>query len=175
MRAGFTIVELLISLALSAFIMMGVYGIFMGVLNTKEGLDVTNDNMRVIQSLQRMVSRDMRMMSSQQVADLPADLEEEEVIFAITTHNSLRFNKSIPVEVIYTLEEETFYRIERQRDMNYMMKLPLLRNVRDMIIENYDGREYTDVLNNKNYLFRFTFLYNEKQTQFLTGRLLEIK
>ncbi|MDR2883547.1 MAG: prepilin-type N-terminal cleavage/methylation domain-containing protein [Deferribacteraceae bacterium] len=172
---GFTIIELLIALALSAFIIMGVYSIFTGVLKTKEGLDVVNDDMRVIQSLQRIVARDMRMMSSGTVAELPADLEEEQIIFALISGNSLRFNKSMSVDIIYTLENETFYRIERKQEMNYMMKLPLLLNVTELLIENFDGREYTDVLNNNYFLFRFSFLYNNKPVEFLTGRLMDVK
>jgi prepilin-type N-terminal cleavage/methylation domain-containing protein len=172
-NSGFSLIELLIAITISAFVILGIYSMFSGVLITKDGIDRVNNDMHVMQSFQRLMARDIRMMHSKAVTNLPLETRDWQIVFSMHTQNSLRFNKSIPVEVIYTLEDGTLYRTERHPDMNYIMKLLIMKDISDIRVESYNGREYTANVQNNHNIFRFTFYYRDRLMSFTTGRLVE--
>lgn len=171
-KSGFTLIELLIAVAISAFIMSGIYVMFNSVINTKSHLETASDELYLFQSLQRLIARDIRMMSSG-AASFPPEASGEKRLFTLVTQNSLTFNKAISVDVAYVIEDSTLYREERLNHMNYVMRIPLVHGVEAWAIEYFDGSQYREGFRNGSYIFRFTFTVNGRQMGFVTGRLVE--
>ncbi len=175
-KRGFTLIEVMIATAVSALILVGVYSMFSGVVTTRSGLENANNGIIFTESLERLVARDIRMITAG-IPSLPPPQGNEERIMSFFTHDSLRFNKSLPVEVLYyidtSLDNGTLYRRERQRDMNYQMDMPLVRNVSEWKVETFDGSEYRENFMVNRYIFKFTFKIDDKQIQFITGRMVE--
>jgi type II secretory pathway component PulJ len=166
----------MIATAISAFILLGVYSMFSGVINTKNGLENTNNNLIFKETLERLIAKDIRMMTAG-VPLLPPPDSGEIRLLSMVTQNSLRFNKSLPVEALYyvdtTLDNGTLYRRERHLDMGYQMEMPLAKNVSECTVESFDGSEYFDGFAVNRFIFRFSFHINGKLLQFVTGRMVD--
>ena len=175
-RRGFTLIEVMIATAISAAILLGVYSIFNGVVSTRNGLENANNSLIFTEALERLIARDIRMAAAG-LPNLPPLRGGEERLMSLITHNSLRFNKSLPVEVLYyidtTLDNGTLYRMERQQGMNYRMEMPLAKNVSEYKVETFDGSQYLDGFMGGRFIFRFSFKINDKLVRFVTGRMVD--
>jgi prepilin-type N-terminal cleavage/methylation domain-containing protein len=170
---GFSLIEALIALAISSFVMMGVYTMFSSALRTDRGLNTANDDLIVREALQRLVSRDLRMMRGETVPDLPPDPQNER-LFAIVSQNSFTFSKGILVNVVYEVDNSTLYRTESRADMNYTMRMPLLHNVTAHQVESFDGSEYRDDFNPKHFIYKIGLTMDNRTIEFVTGRAVEL-
>ncbi|MDR2870223.1 MAG: prepilin-type N-terminal cleavage/methylation domain-containing protein [Deferribacteraceae bacterium] len=168
---AFSLMEALIALAISAFVMMGVYTMFSSAINTNSALDITNNDLMMQEALQRLIARDIRMMRSDN-ASLPADPQGKRVL-GIVSQNSLTFNKSLPVTIIYEVDNSTLFRRESRADMDYNMSMPLLDNVSAHSEQSFDGSEYRDDFDPRRYIYRFSFTFDNRTLEFTTGRAME--
>jgi prepilin-type N-terminal cleavage/methylation domain-containing protein len=168
---GFTIIELIIAVAISALIMAGLYVLTSGLINTKSGLDSANTDLVLSNSVELMISRDLRMMSSQ-AASNDNNSRNRDYLFTIQTYNSLTFGKALPVSVSYFVDNatHTLYRQEFSNDMNYNMLMPLVKNVSDPLVETFNGTEYRENFVRNGYIFRVSFMLNNRHISFITGR-----
>ena len=172
-KRGFTLIEVAVAVSISAIILVGVYSMFSGVVTTKNRLDNANNGIIFSEALERLIARDIRMMVDG-VPNLPPPNGGEERFMSVITQNSLRFNKSLPVEVLYyvdtTLDNGTLYRRERNLSMAYQMEMPLARDVSEWSVESFDGSQYRDGFTANRFIFRFAFKINDRPIQFVTGR-----
>lgn len=167
---GFTLLEMLIALAISSFLMLGVYSAFSGVVSTRDSLENANNDLILLSSLKQIISKDIQMMRTGAVQNLPVDIRKDQRVMAVITQNSLNFNKSLAVDVIYYVEDNTLYRLERHTQMNYSMRLPLLRNVDEWSAWTFDGSEYREDVKNNGHIFKFNFKVDGRVMEFVTGR-----
>ena len=58
--------------------------------------------------------------------------------------------------------------------MAFQMEMPLAKNVSECKVESFDGSQYHDNFNINRFIFRFTFKFNGKPVQFVTGRMMGI-
>jgi prepilin-type N-terminal cleavage/methylation domain-containing protein len=168
---GFTLLELLIALAISAVILLGSYSMFDGVLAAAGHLNRSGDKFTEVQAFERLILRDVRMMLKYGQADNET-INTEDLFFSMVSQNSITFNKSIPVSITYYLEEGAIYREEKNTSMNYLMRMPLLSNVASAKAEGYDGRDYGDEISEKTAIFRFSFTMDNASYSFTAARLL---
>ncbi|MDR2400420.1 MAG: prepilin-type N-terminal cleavage/methylation domain-containing protein, partial [Deferribacteraceae bacterium] len=103
-RLAFTLLEVLIALAISSVILIGSYSILDGVLAVSEHMTRSGDKFMEVQAFERLFLRDVRMMLKYGEADNES-ITDEDVFFSIVSQNSLTFNKSIPVSISYYLDE----------------------------------------------------------------------
>jgi prepilin-type N-terminal cleavage/methylation domain-containing protein len=171
-KSGFTLLELLIALAISAVILIGTYSMLDSVLAVSEHMTRSGDKFTEIQALERLILRDVRMMIS--YGGDNGTINNMDSFFSILSQNSLTFNKSIPVYITYYLDEGVLYREERNPSMNYIMNLPLLSNVESAQAEGYNGRDYGRELTKDSSILRFTFTTNDATYTFIAARLLQI-
>jgi prepilin-type N-terminal cleavage/methylation domain-containing protein len=174
-RKGFTLIEVMVAVAISAFIMISLYMITDGVLRSREGLSSANTELLLANALELQMSRDIRMMSGDAVTNDNNSRARHE-LFTIRTSNSLTFGKAIPVNVSYFVDNSsyTLYREEFAEDMEYVMLIPLLDNVTEALVESFDGNEYTEGFNSARYIFRVSFKINNRHIRFVTGRAVSM-
>ncbi len=172
-KKAFTLIEMMIAMAISALMMSGLYVMFNSVLNAKDSLETSNDQLYQLQALERIISRDIRMMSSA-AATFPAPSGDEKYLFTLFSQDSLTFNKAIPVNIAYIYDNETVYREERLNDMNYIMRIPLISGVTEWTTESFDGSKYNEGLSSSAFIFRFTFKMKNRVQHFTTGRVVDV-
>jgi len=142
-REGFTLIELLIAFALSAFIAVGLFSIISSIVTVREISFRSSENIITTERLTLLLNRDTRMMLNGTYA---LDSIEDIRKLKFTTNNSLRFNKAVPVEITYYIEDDYLIRREINNELLYDMKMKLIPKVTDMVITFYDGNEYKEDL-----------------------------
>ena len=102
MKKGFTLFELLIAAAISSIVALGLFAMFSSVVTTRDRAVVQSRNIVLQQSLTRLINKDARMMQGDSIK---VDKSGQVYRLTFTTQNSLRFNKALPVDVTYYVDD----------------------------------------------------------------------
>ena len=129
-QAGFTLVELVIALAIFSLIGLASYRLYDGVLMTQARVSAHEQGLRRLQRAMALLERDV----------MQATIPKEGVAVTLSTGqlNLQRSNARNPVdeprserqEVAYRLEEGTLWRYHRSLDLPETYKQPVLKEVR---------------------------------------------
>ena len=166
---GFTLIETLLALSPAALVPMGVYSMFSGAFNTNRALDGTNNDLIIREAIQKLISKDIRMMHS--VDNATSDPNKR--LIAIKTQNSLGFNKAFPVSVLYEVDNETLFRREFDNQTSFDMRMPLLQNVSEWKVQSFNGSEYKDGFDIRSNIYKFHIVFDNRTVDFTTGRAVE--
>lgn len=170
MKNGFTLLELLIALAISSLIGAGLFVMFSAIAKVRDSSLTMNDNIVIVEALTSLMNKDMRMMSD---TSLALDTSEKNKKLKFTTRNSLRFNKSLPAEVSYYIDDENWLiRREVNTDVLFDMEMRIIPNVTEMEPEFYDDREYKKDLVKNTKLMKIHFIINGEPLTVFTARTM---
>ncbi|KIH85744.1 type II secretion system minor pseudopilin GspJ [Pseudomonas batumici] len=129
-QTGFTLVELVIALAIFSLIGLASYRLYEGVLATQARVSAHEQGLRSLQRALAVLERDVLQ------ATIPK--EGQAVTLGAGQLNLQRGNGRNPLdeprserqEIAYRLEEGTLWRYRRSLDLPEIHKLPLLKDVR---------------------------------------------
>ncbi len=138
---GFTILELLIAIAISAVVVLGGYSLLSSTVNTRTSLSNATINAKISSVLDKLISEDIESVSKRTI-NLTEDIDGNSVL-KINTWHSLFFNSAIPVDVSYYIEDGYFVREEKRDDLNYDSKMKLIGNAKKFIVKSYNGLEFS--------------------------------
>lgn len=142
MKKGFTLLEILIATAISAIVALGVFSVFASVSSTREKTINHSQNIILQESLTRLMNRDARMMIGNSIK---VDKAGGVYRLSFSTQNSMRFNKALPVEVTYYIDDDRYLvRKEENNDTAFTMEMRIMPNVEELSALFYDGTEYKE-------------------------------
>lgn len=167
---AFTLFELLIALAVSALVASGLFSMFSAVAGIRDSSVAQSDNTLIIQAVTKLLNRDARMMTA---GSLGVDGTEDIRKLKLTTQNSLRFNKAVPADIIYYVEDGWLVRRETNTELLYDMEMRLLPGVTDMELEFYNGSEYREEVTPDARIFRITLTINGSPIRILAARTVD--
>ena len=173
-KRGFTLLEVAIAIVLSAIILLGLYSMTDGLVRTKGSLDSANVELMLVNEIELLMSRDVRMQTGTGTNDNRS--RDRDYLFTIKTNNSLVFNKARPVTVSYFVDKvnDKLYREELEKDMDFIMLLPLIDNVTEPYVETFNGSAYREGFNNSGYIFRVWFTLNNRRMSFIIGKASKV-
>ncbi len=169
MKKGFTLLEILIATAISSLIALGLFAMFSSIVGSREESLERNENVGVVQALTKLINKDIRMTNSGAITiDSSGDIEK----LKFSTQNSLRFNKSMPVEIQYYIDDEGwFVRRETNTDLLFDMEMRIVPDVTELEYEFYDGIEYDDEVKSDANLMKIHLTINENVVTVLAARV----
>jgi len=168
MKKGFTLIEILIALAISAFVIMTIYNLLTSAIDTSTISSSKANEINEELAIQKMFTEDIASMTSD-IVEKTNNLGE--VMFAFDSLNSLFFDYSIPVRVAYVFEKNTLYRTEENIDLNYYEKYTILENVTDFNVYNFENNEYKEDFDRINIL-KFSIKTDRFNYEFVIGNIL---
>lgn len=155
---GFTLIELVIAMAVSSLVALGLFSIFSSIAGVRDRSIIQSQNITLAETLTRLMNRDARMMIS---GSLGIDESGEVKKLKWTTQNSLRFNKALPVEISYYIDEDNWLvRRETNTDTLFDMEMRIIPDVSDMKVYFYDGSEYKESVINDAKMVNIEFIVN---------------
>ena len=159
MKKGFTLLELLIAAAISS------------IANMRDSAITQSRNIILQESFTRLINRDARMMIGN---SLSLDKSGQIYRLKFSTHNSMRFNKALPVDVTYYIDDENYLvRKEENNDTAFSMEMRIIPNVTEFSATFYNGSEYKeDVVSNAKML-NIALKINEQQIFIPVARTMD--
>jgi prepilin-type N-terminal cleavage/methylation domain-containing protein len=171
---GFTLLELLIAVAISAFIIASTYEILNSIILSKSRLASHYIKSSVMYKLNSIFNKDFReSVKDSFLYNETMDKRE----FSFKTYNSIFFNNAILVTVKYYTEKdidtdkEYLVREEINENMNFDLKIRLIPDVDDFKLKFYNGTEYSDNLPTNLYLYKVLFKWNKNNYEIICGRV----
>lgn len=168
MKKGFTFIEILIALAISAFVIVTVYNLLTSTIDTSTISSSKANEINEELAVQKLVTEDIASMTSN-VVEKTKNLGN--VVFAFDSINSLFFDYSVPVRVAYIFEKNTLYRTEENIDINYYEKYTILENVSDFNVYNFENNEYKEDFDRMNIL-KFFIKTDRFSYEFVIGNIV---
>jgi prepilin-type N-terminal cleavage/methylation domain-containing protein len=172
---GFTLVELLVAIAISAFIIAGTYEILNSVITSRSRLASEYLEAEITDKLNNLLNKDFRE-SVQDSFKMVNDIDKK--TFSFKTYNSIFFNNAMAVTVSYYIEQDYdtgeyyFVREEDKKDMDFSLKIRLLPNVKKFKISFYNGTEYNwEYLPSNLLLYKLSFVWNNVKYEIPVGKL----
>nr|WP_246722893.1 type II secretion system minor pseudopilin GspJ [Aliikangiella sp. G2MR2-5] len=156
---GFTLIEILVAMAIMAVIGVGALSILNTATTTSNKIKVDGKRLNDVQRAFLLISQDMQQLTSRLVRDefgdrLPAmksDLQSSAPYLRVTRlgrRNPALLPRSNLEHLIYTIEGKQLYRISYPYVDGMVaenaLKRPLLENVEAMKVQFYDGEEWYD-------------------------------
>ncbi len=170
MKNGFTLFELLIALAVSSIVAMGIFSMFSAVSGIRDASITQSENTLITEALTNLINKDTRMMINN---TLNVDKSTGITKLIMTTHNSLRFNKAVPAEVSYYIEDNWLMRRESNSELLYDMEMKIMPNVTDLKAEFYTGSQYQEEVVRNAKIFKVTFTVNDSPIKILAARTVD--
>lgn len=160
LRKGFTLIEMLIALAISSIILLTLYSVLNQTIISKRVVDRTSAEILKQVQLAELMNTDFRQgyRRSFKVENITIEDNQEVTAFTLKTQNSLFFNNAIKVNVYYYLHPSGwFVRVEEEKNMHYYNAFPLLPDIQNVTPRSYDiaNSTYTDQFDPKSDLFNF--------------------
>ena len=141
---GFTLFELIIAVAISSLVALGVFSMFSSIAHIRDKSVTQSQNVILVETLTRLINIDARMMTFNSFS---LDESDEVTKLKFITQNSLRFNKAIPVNVSYYIDKDNWLiRREENTDMLFDMEMRLLPNADNLKVTFYDGSTYVETV-----------------------------
>lgn len=142
MKKAFTLLELIIAIAISSIVAVGIFSVFSSIVNSRDRTIAQSQNIILTESVTRLINRDARMMVSN---SLKVDKTGGRYRLSFRTLNSLRFNKSMPVDITYYIDDDNWLvRKEENVDVYFNMEMKLIPNVTDLKATFYTGSEFRE-------------------------------
>ena len=169
MKKGFTLLELLIAAAISSIVALGVFSIFSSIANMRDSAITQSRNIILQESFTRLINARMMIGNS-----LSLDKSGQIYRLKFSTHNSMRFNKALPVDVTYYIDDENYLvRKEENNDTAFSMEMRIIPNVTEFSATFYNGSEYKeDVVSNAKML-NIALKINEQQIFIPVARTMD--
>ncbi len=167
MNKGFTLVELLIALLISSFIIMGAYALLDTTINARESLGNRQNYQKMYKSIYEIINDDI-ISSEENKINVKKEVMTDNVEITFTTQNSIYFNQSLPVNVRYYVEDNYLIREENHSILQDPESIRLVGNVEEFSVEAYDGNEYSD-RNFETKLLKFRIKINDREFEVITG------
>lgn len=163
---GFTLVELLVAISLSAIVLTGVYALFDSVLSTKESTSRSNDKTSLLLSARKIIKPDMLQIykDTLKISDY-GDNDELE----FKTANSIKLEKAMPVNVRYYVEDGWLIRNESIPQIDYEWELYLLKNVEEFDILSHNGYDFGEESDPSDTIIKIRFKVSETEIEFVAG------
>lgn len=171
MKKGFTLFELLIAVAISSIVALGMFSLFSSVALVRDKSAVQSQNIVLQQSFTRLINKDARMMIGNSIK---LDKSGQRYRLTFSTQNSLRFNKALTVDVTYFIDDNNYLvRKEENADTAFSMEMRLLSNVTEFSATFYDGSEYKEdaVANAK--MMNINITLNQQQITIPVARTID--
>ena len=164
---GFTLLELLIALALSSIVVGGVYVTFDSVLKTKEATEKSYYSNSLLLSSRKVIKPDMLQMYKD---TLKVDKRDDNDILTVTTNNSIKLEKAFPVKVTYYVNDDDYLvREEKSALHSYEWKLLLMPNVTDFKIQSHNGYKFTDDTDQMDTIIKISMNVSGHPLEFIAG------
>lgn len=164
---GFTLIEALIAMAISAIVVLGVYSMFSAVIDTKDSTEKNNEQNVMLLSLKKVFKNDMLQLYS---SSINIDNSGDNAQMSFTTNNSIKLEKSVPVKVTYYIENGWLMRKEENSDMQYEWNLKMLPDVSKFKVLTDKGNEFSDTYKKTDAIFQFSMQYkNDENIKFIAG------
>ena len=171
MKKGFTLLELLIATAISSIVALGVFSIFSSIANMRDGSIIQSRNIILQETLTRLLNRDARMMIGNSIS---LDKAGQVYRLKFSTQNSMRFNKALPVDITYYIDDENYLvRKEENNDTAFSMEMRIIPNVTEFSATFYDGSEYKDDAVSNAKMMNITLKINEQQIVIPVARTMD--
>lgn len=160
LRRGFTLIEMLVALAISSIILLTLYSVLNQTIVSKRVVDKASSEILKQVKLAELINTDFRQgyRNSFKVENITIEDNQEVAAFTLKTQNSLFFNNAIKVSVYYYLHPSGwFVRVEEEKNMRYYNAFPLLPDIQNVTPRSYDiaNSTYTDQFDVKADLFNF--------------------
>ena len=169
--SGFTLLELIIAIAISALVAVGVFSMFSSIANIRDHSVEASQDIILIETLTRLINRDARMMLYN---TLSVDENSQYKKLKFSTQNSLRFNKAIPVTVYYYVDDNNWLiRQEENTEMIFSMEMRILPNVSNLDFSFYDGSNYTESIKPNAKMMNLTLDINNRQVTIPIARTMD--
>lgn len=166
-KSGFTLIEVLTATVISSIIIIAVYSIFNSITKVQADTTVKNDFNLLKNKLTILLNEDIN--SSVNIKTESDDIFD--VKFTIVTFNSLFFNHSIPVTVVYTLQDGFLIRSEINKKLDFRQDIRLIPGIKNFEVLYYNGNEYTDTESDSS-IFKFNVETADGKFQITAGKLL---
>ncbi len=167
-KQAFTIIELLIAMSISSIIALGLFSMFDAIVGTSQQSDTSSESIEIIQAITNLINKDVRMSNN---SAFSVDNREDIGRLKFSTQNSLRFNKAIPVDVEYYVDDEGwFVRRESNTNMLYDMDMRLIPNVTELDYLFYDGIEYVEETKASARLIKVNMVVEDNNISVLAAR-----
>jgi len=163
---GFTLLELLIALVLSATILTGVYSMLDSILNTKTATEGSYYQNSLLLSARKVIKPDMLQMYKD---SLNISNMTDNDILEFTTNNSIKMEKAFPVKVRYYVEDGYLIRRESAEAQNYEWSLYLMGGVEEFNVESHNGYRFTEDTDPMDTLIKVSFKVNGYPITFIAG------
>lgn len=171
MKKGFTLLELLIATAISSIVALGVFSIFSSIANMRDGSIIQSRNIILQETLTRLLNRDARMMIGNSIS---LDKAGQVYRLKFSTQNSMRFNKALPVDITYYIDDENYLvRKEENNDTAFSMEMRIIPNVTEFSATFYDGTEYKEDAVSNAKMMNITLKINEQQIVIPVARTMD--
>ena len=171
MKKGFTLLELLIATAISSIVALGVFSIFSSIANMRDGSIIQSRNIILQETLTRLLNRDARMMIGNSIS---LDKAGQVYRLKFSTQNSMRFNKALPVDITYYIDDENYLvRKEENNDTAFSMEMRIIPNVTEFSATFYDGSEYKEDAVSNAKMMNITLKINEQQIVIPVARTMD--
>lgn len=171
MKKGFTLLELLIATAISSIVALGVFSIFSSIANMRDGSIIQSRNIILQEAVTRLLNRDARMMIGNSIS---LDKAGQVYRLKFSTQNSMRFNKALPVDITYYIDDENYLvRKEENNDTAFSMEMRIIPNVTEFSATFYDGSEYKEDAVPNAKMMNITLKINEQQIVIPVARTMD--
>ena len=130
MKKGFTLLELLIAAAISSIVALGVFSIFSSIANMRDSSITQSRNIILQESLTRLINMDARMMIGNSIS---LDKSGQVYRLKFSTQNSMRFNKALPVDITYYIDDGIEYKEDVAANAK-MMNITVKINEQQIVI-----------------------------------------
>ncbi|MGE4318666.1 MAG: type II secretion system protein J [Deferribacterales bacterium] len=151
---GFTLIEMLAALAVSAIIITGLYGMLTSVLNTREAAQKKNSENALLMNFRKLVKADMAQLYKD---TLTIDGSGENSKITFRTSNSIKLEKAVPVDVTYYVDDGWLIRSETSDELQYEWELRLLPDTEDLLALSHNGYRFTEEYDKSDTIIQISF------------------
>ncbi len=166
-KYGFTLIEILVATVISSVIVIASYSVFNSIITVKSSTSLKNNLNTVKNKLAILINGDINSSLNRE----PEKSDSFDEKFSVVSFNSLFFNRSLPVTVVYSLEDDFLVRKEINSSIGFERKIKLIGGIKRLEVLYYDGNEYTET-ENKSFICKFVFETIDGNFEIIAGKLL---
>lgn len=163
---GFTLLELIAAIAISAVVILGVYSMFDSVLSTREASARSNETNSLLLRLRQVFKQDMLQLYKD---SLKLDNSGENTEISFITHNSIKLERAVPVTVKYFVEDGWLVREETEDRLGYEWRLRLLPDVSDLLVLSHNGYRFTEDYDKSDTIIQISLYHGGQAYKFIAG------
>ncbi len=166
-NSGFTLIEMLIALVISSFVVMGVYSLFNSVLASKEAAEKSNRANVLLISSRKLFKPDLLQLYQD---SLTINNAGKNAVLKFTSLNTIKLDRAMPVDITYYVDDDGWLiRKEEQTDLGYEWELRLLPEVTDFTVYSHNGYRFTEDYDSTDTIIQVSFKYKDIPVEFVAG------